>query len=170
MFTSRIADAGVAVRVVLHGLPDDIGDFVKAAIVHFFHGMKDAALHGLETVFHGRHGPLKDHVAGVIEKPVLVHATHVVKVMNDLAGGKFSVFFHRFASLLRRVGLSLFIGKQRGASLVRFAEQRTFYQLFRLVGWRLQLPRPPPGGRGRLSQSPASRPAAGSRGRKHRER
>ena len=34
-----IADAGIAVRVVLHGLADDVGHLVEAAVVHLLHSM-----------------------------------------------------------------------------------------------------------------------------------
>ena len=53
-----LADSGIAVRMVLHGLPDDIGDFVIAAVVHFPHGVQDAPLDGLEAIFDRRYSPL----------------------------------------------------------------------------------------------------------------
>jgi flagellar P-ring protein precursor FlgI len=43
----RIANGGVAMRVVLHGLPNSIGHLVKAPVLHFIEGVQDAALHGL---------------------------------------------------------------------------------------------------------------------------
>ena len=35
----RIADRRVAVRVVLHGLPNNVGHLVITTVVHYFHGM-----------------------------------------------------------------------------------------------------------------------------------
>src|SRR5215813_11503191 len=40
-----IADACITMWMILHGLPDDIGYFIEAAIIHFFHSMEDAALY-----------------------------------------------------------------------------------------------------------------------------
>ena len=49
-------------RMVLHALPDDIGHFIKTAIIHFLHGMQDAALHGFQSIFNSRHGPFKYYI------------------------------------------------------------------------------------------------------------
>ena len=68
-----IADRSVAVGVVLHGLSDDIGYFVVAAIVHFLHRVKDAALYRLEPVLYGRDGAFQDNVGGVVQEVILVH-------------------------------------------------------------------------------------------------
>ena len=68
-----VADRLVAVRVVVHRVADDVGDLVVAAVVHFLHGVQDAALDGLEAVVEVRHGALEDDVAGVIEEIVGIH-------------------------------------------------------------------------------------------------
>ena len=60
--------------VVLHGLPDDVGDLVVTAVVDALHGVEDTPLHGLQTVLDMGHGALEDDVRGVVEEPVLVHA------------------------------------------------------------------------------------------------
>ena len=91
-----VLDRGVAVRVVLHGLADDVGDLVVAAVVHALHGVQDAALHGLQTVLDMGHGTLQDHVGGIVEEPVLVHArklAHAALLLDQavvlpLAGGR----------------------------------------------------------------------------------
>ena len=75
-----ILDRGVAVRVVLHGLTHDVGHLVVAAVVDDLHGVEDAPLHGLQAVLDVRHGALQDHVGGVIQKPVLVHARELAHV------------------------------------------------------------------------------------------
>ena len=62
----RFAYGGVAMRVLLHGLADDVGDLVVAAVVHFAHGVQNTALYRLETVFDGRHGALEDDVRGIV--------------------------------------------------------------------------------------------------------
>ena len=72
----RVADAGIAVRVVLHRVPDDVRHLVVAAIVELLHRMQDAALHGLQAVVQCGHGPLEDHVAGIVQEPLTVHAAH----------------------------------------------------------------------------------------------
>ena len=70
----RILDGGVAVGVVLHGLADDVGHLVEAAVVDRLHGVEDASLHGFEAILDVGHGALQNHVGGVVEEPVLVHA------------------------------------------------------------------------------------------------
>ena len=40
-----LSNRNIAMRMVLHGLPDNIGYFIKPAVIHFFHGMKNTALH-----------------------------------------------------------------------------------------------------------------------------
>jgi len=73
----RVADGGIAVGVVLHGVPDDVGHLVVAAVVELFHGMEDTPLHGLEAVHHVGHGPLHDDIRSIVEEPVAVHAREV---------------------------------------------------------------------------------------------
>ncbi len=60
--------------MVLHGLAHDVGHLVVAAVVDRLHGVEDAPLHGLQAILDMGHGTLQDHVGGVIQKPVLVHA------------------------------------------------------------------------------------------------
>ena len=50
------------------------------AVVHAFHGVQDASLHGFETIGQMRHGAFQYDVRGIIQEPVLVHA---VQVMSD---------------------------------------------------------------------------------------
>ena len=45
-----VADGGVAVRVELHGVTNDVSHLVKASVVHSFHGVHDASLYGFEAV------------------------------------------------------------------------------------------------------------------------
>ena len=59
-------DRLIAVRVVLHGLADDIGDLVEFAVVDFVERMQDAALHGFESVVDVRDSALLDVVGGVL--------------------------------------------------------------------------------------------------------
>ena len=87
----RVADTGIAVRVVLHSLPDDVRHLVVLAVVHPLHSVEDTALHGLQTVLDGRHGALQNHIGGIVQEPVLVHAREVlldcvVKVCHTLFG------------------------------------------------------------------------------------
>ena len=63
----------VAVGVELHGLSHYVGHLGVGAVVYAEHGMQDAALHGLEAVHDVRHGPVEDHVGGIVEIPVLEH-------------------------------------------------------------------------------------------------
>ena len=84
----RAVDRGVAMRVVLHRQSHDVGHLVEVAIVGLLHGMHDAALHRLEAVLDVRHGTLQDHVGGIVEKPVLVHAAQLqFLIFRHLVGG-----------------------------------------------------------------------------------
>ena len=61
-------------RVVLHGMADDISDLVETAVVFFLERMKNASLNGLESVINMRDSTFKNDVAGIVEKPVSIHA------------------------------------------------------------------------------------------------
>ena len=70
-------DRLIAVRVVFHGVADDAGYFVEAAVVHFVHRVQDAALHRLEPVVDVGNGALFDDVGGVFDEVVFVEAVDV---------------------------------------------------------------------------------------------
>ena len=57
----------------------DVGYLVVAAIVHTFHRVQNSTLYGFQSVAQMGYGTLQDYVAGVIQKPVLIHAA---KMMN----------------------------------------------------------------------------------------
>ncbi len=61
-------------RMVLHGLTDDVGHLVEAPVVDGFHGMENAALHRFQAVLDVRHGPFENHIRSIIQEPVLIHA------------------------------------------------------------------------------------------------
>ena len=60
-------------RVVLHGVTDDVGDLVEPPIVHFVEAVQDAALHRLQAVVLVGHSPFEDYVRRVIQEVVVVH-------------------------------------------------------------------------------------------------
>ena len=76
----RVADRSVAVRMVLHRRADDICDLVVASVVEFAHRMQDAPLHRLQSVVDVRHGTFQNHIRGIVQKPVLVHARQLSPV------------------------------------------------------------------------------------------
>ena len=65
-------------RVELHGVSHDVRHLVVATVVHTLHRVEDASLHGFQSVAQVGHGSFEDHVRGVIQEPVLVHAAEVV--------------------------------------------------------------------------------------------
>ena len=73
-----IADRRIAMRVILHGLADDIGYLVILAVIHRFHRMQDTPLHGLETILNSRNSALQDHIRRIIQEPILVHAGKMI--------------------------------------------------------------------------------------------
>ena len=75
-----IGDRGITVRVVFHGVADDVGDLVIAAVFELAHGVEDAALDGLEPVVGMGDGPFEDDVAGVVEEPLAEHLIEVAGV------------------------------------------------------------------------------------------
>jgi len=56
----------------LHALTDDIGDFIKPAVVHFFHGVEDTALNRFQSISDGGYGPFEDYIGCVIQEPVFI--------------------------------------------------------------------------------------------------
>ena len=92
-----IADGSIPVRVVLHGVTDDVGDLVEPPVVHFVEAVQDAALHRLEAVILVRHGPFEDDVRGVIQEVVVVHPGD----LNDP--------FKRFSSAFTFRGVALLV-------------------------------------------------------------
>ena len=74
----RVAYRHVAVGVQLHRLAHHVGHLIISAVVHALHGVQYASLHRLQTVLDMRHGTFQDYVAGVIQKPVLVHSRKVM--------------------------------------------------------------------------------------------
>ena len=58
----RVAYGGVAVGVELHGVAHNVGHLVVSAVVHAFHGVQYAPLHGFQSVLDVWHGALQYHV------------------------------------------------------------------------------------------------------------
>ena len=67
-------DGRISVRMVLHGLSDDVRHLRVAPVVHLVHRMQHPSLDRLEPVHDVRHRPLQDHVGSVVQEPVLEHA------------------------------------------------------------------------------------------------
>ena len=96
-----VADTGIAVGVELHRVSHNVRHLVEASVVHPLHRVEDASLHGFQTVAQVGHGTLEDHVGGVIQEPVLIHATEVVygcrveAVHGFIVGMAFFLVFRR---------------------------------------------------------------------------
>jgi hypothetical protein len=82
----RIADAGITVRMVLHGMPDDVRHLVVAAIIEVLHAVQDPPLHRLQSIIQGRYGTLQDHIARIVQEPVPVHTAHTEGARIDRIG------------------------------------------------------------------------------------
>ncbi|MPL58967.1 hypothetical protein SDC9_04513 [bioreactor metagenome] len=65
------ADGLVAVGVVLHAMPDDIGHLVELAVVHFEEGVQNAPLDRLKPVLQIGDSPVLDDVGSVVEEVVV---------------------------------------------------------------------------------------------------
>ena len=68
----RVADGGVAVRMELHRVADDVGDLDEAPVVVLVQRIQDAALDGLEAVLDLGDGAVADDVGGVLQE-IAVH-------------------------------------------------------------------------------------------------
>ena len=78
----RVADAGIAVRMILHRVADHVRDLVVAAVVQLVQRVHDAPLHRLQAVVDVRHRALEDDVARVVEEPVRVVLVHQLGVQR----------------------------------------------------------------------------------------
>lgn len=58
--------------MIFHGVADDIGHLVVAAVFEFIHGVEDATLDGFEPVIDVRNSAFEDNVGGVVQKPIAV--------------------------------------------------------------------------------------------------
>ena len=74
-------------RVKLHGVTDDVGHFVVASIVEAAHRVQNASLHRFQSIVDVGNGTFQDHVRGIIQKPILIHARQVI--------GHLRIAFHR---------------------------------------------------------------------------
>ena len=72
---NSIPYGSIAMRVVLHGIPYDIGYFVIATVLQLIHGVHDTALYRLKAILQGGDSTFKDYIGGIVEKPILVHPT-----------------------------------------------------------------------------------------------
>ena len=72
----RVAYRGVAVRMVLHRMADNVRDLGVAAVVLLPEGVHDAALDGLEAVLDGGDGARADDVGGILPEVEIVKLPH----------------------------------------------------------------------------------------------
>ena len=78
-----VADGSIAVRMILGGVTDDVGDFGETTVIALVHRPEDAALNGLQSVRQIRDGAIANDVAGVFEKAGVDAA---MERLLDLAG------------------------------------------------------------------------------------
>ena len=64
--------------VKLHGMSHNVGHLVVASVVHALHGVKNASLHGFQSVLYMGNGTFQDYIRGIVEEPVLIHAAQMV--------------------------------------------------------------------------------------------
>lgn len=71
--------------VKLHGVTHNIGNLVKPPVVKQLHRVEYASLHGFESVIDMRDGTLQYHIARIVEKPALEHASQFMT--HHIVGG-----------------------------------------------------------------------------------
>ena len=78
-------------RMELHRVPDDVGDFDEPAVVVLVQCPKKAPLHGLQAVGEIRNGAVADDITGIFEKtPVhaaMQTAVGFFRVKRDVRNG-----------------------------------------------------------------------------------
>ena len=91
-----VTDGSIPMRVVLHGVADDIGDLVKPPIVHFVQAVKDAALYRFQAVILVGYSPFENDIRGVVQEVIVVHPSD----LNDPFQCLSSAFIFRGVALL----------------------------------------------------------------------
>ena len=77
-----VANGSIAVRVILHGVSNNVGHLVVATILHFPHGVKDSALNGFQPIISMRYGTFENDVGSVVEKPIAIHVIDVNTIIG----------------------------------------------------------------------------------------
>ena len=67
-------DRGVAMGVKLHRLADDVGHLVEFTVIHVMQRLEYPPLHWLQSIDDVGNGPFQDHIGGIVNEVVLVHA------------------------------------------------------------------------------------------------
>ena len=62
----RIGNRSISVRVIFHGIPYKICNFIVTPIFKFPHGVHDPTLYRLESIKNRRNGPVENNVGGVV--------------------------------------------------------------------------------------------------------
>ena len=70
-----VAYGSIAVRMKLHRMPHDIRHFIITSVIQPFHRMENTPLHWFQSVVDMRYSTFQYHIRGIIEKPILIHAT-----------------------------------------------------------------------------------------------
>ena len=73
-----ITDGGVSVGMIVHGIADDIGNFLRSAVVNLIQRPEDAPLNGFQTVINVGNGPRTDHITSIIQKVPVDHLAEIV--------------------------------------------------------------------------------------------
>ena len=105
-------------RVILHGVTNDIRNFVVAPVLQFPHRMQNPSLHRLKPVIGMRNRSFENYIRCIIKKPVPVHVIDinsfvVLPFLSRSLSQSFrvksthrSLFFHYFNLL----GFGVFFG------------------------------------------------------------
>ena len=88
-----IADRGITVGMIVHGVSDDIRRFVSSAVVNFMQYPEDTALNGFQTVIHIGNGTILDDVGGIVQKVTIHHRPEIGVGIAVFADCGFAVGF-----------------------------------------------------------------------------
>lgn len=110
-------------RMVLHGVSDDVCDLIVSSVVHLLHGMEYAPLHRFQSVVDMWDSTLQDNVARIVEEPVLVHPRQMVHgggiepvgglVVAVLVDGKLVLTVGDAAAFADGIAVSITVGTLR---------------------------------------------------------
>ena len=76
-----IANRNIAMGMKLHGMTDDIGNFIIPSVLQPAHRVEDSALNGLKSIVQVGYSPFQNYVRGILEEPIFIHTRKVGNIL-----------------------------------------------------------------------------------------
>jgi len=78
----RISDRSISMRMVFHGITDNIGNLIVTPVIQFAHRVQNPSLYRFQTIVHVRDGPFENNIGSIVQKPLLVHPVQMLNRTN----------------------------------------------------------------------------------------